>query len=491
MPIAELSDGRTIEFVHSDSPPEGGMKKVYFSTDRKHALCFFKDENAGNDANRISRLESIIGRFNPTITRADGGAAPSQQSADYFKNLFCWPTAIIVKPQFGILTPIYQSNFFFSKGRFKGKDKQGLWFSSPKLRKLIPPEEVGDWLGHLSLCTRMARGVAKMHMTGLAHSDLSANNVLVDPSSGSCAVIDIDSLVVPGRFPPDVLGTPGYIAPEVLSSLHLSPDDPQRVLPCNWTDLHALAVLIYEYLLKRHPLRGPKVNSATSSEDDEHLSMGSKAVFIEHPTDHSNRPGKKAKDPSWRGELEVTINDLGPYLSKCFKETFVAGLHVPRLRVVASTWVDSLCKTQDLIMRCENSACSERWYVYNEGRHVGCPWCGNKPRRETPILDLHYAPRPGQFRPQNHSVVAWDKRTLHEWHVYSNKRMDENSDPTGLADVQFYNGQWILINRELDSMVSPSGNPVPKGQAVVLKEGDEILLSKSEKGRLISVRMIK
>jgi hypothetical protein len=39
-------------------------------------------------------------------------------------------------------------------------------------------------------------------------------------------------------------------------------------------------------------------------------------------------------------------------------------------------------------------------------------------------------------------------------------------------------------------MVSPAGNPVPKDQATYLRDGDEIILSKDEKGRLVSVRMV-
>uniref|UniRef100_UPI0031191D70 hypothetical protein n=1 Tax=Mesomycoplasma ovipneumoniae TaxID=29562 RepID=UPI0031191D70 len=77
------------------------------------------------------------------------------------------------------------------------------------------------------------------------HSDLSSNNVLIDPISGSCAVIDIDSLVVPDLFPPDVAGTKGYIAPEVLESMNLDFQNPARKLPSIRTDLFALPVLIY------------------------------------------------------------------------------------------------------------------------------------------------------------------------------------------------------------------------------------------------------
>ena len=38
-----------------------------------------------------------------------------------------------------------------------------------------------------------------MHQAGLAHSDLSCNNVLVDPTTGSCVVIDIDANWAKGR----------------------------------------------------------------------------------------------------------------------------------------------------------------------------------------------------------------------------------------------------------------------------------------------------
>jgi serine/threonine protein kinase len=39
-----------------------------------------------------------------------------------------------------------------------------------------------------------------LHSAGLAHSDLSYANVLIDPATGSANIIDIDGLVVPGKF---------------------------------------------------------------------------------------------------------------------------------------------------------------------------------------------------------------------------------------------------------------------------------------------------
>ena len=47
------------------------------------------------------------------------------------------------------------------------------------------------------------------------------------------------------------------------------------------------------------------------------LSMGEKALFIEHPQDTSNRPKR----------LTPTFNCLGPYIDKALIKTFTDGLH--------------------------------------------------------------------------------------------------------------------------------------------------------------------
>ncbi|MCA9031937.1 MAG: serine/threonine protein kinase, partial [Planctomycetaceae bacterium] len=346
------------------------------------------------------------------------------------------------------------------------------------------------WLGYLQLCMKMARAIRKMHLTGLAHSDLSSKNVLVDPKGGNCAVIDIDSLVVPRRFAPDVLGTPGYIAPEVLATQRLPVGDPNRKLPEISTDLHALPVLIYEYLLRRHPLRGPKVNSVDSAEEDEFLSMGPKALFIEHPTDKSNQP---------REGIKVPVDTLGPtggindrlYLPGLFRQAFVDGLHNPPRRPTAQMWEQALYRTADLLIPCGNGSCPEKWFVYIEGQSQQCPWCNWKLNEPLPVLDFMFAPRKGQYREEGHCLVGFNQRPLNLWHVNRGIYPTEGVDRTTQAYVAKHQGQWILINKHLDTMISPSGNPVPKGQACVLKEGSEILLSNDDKGRMVSIRMVR
>ena len=222
---AVLADGRKIPYIITENPPQGGMKYTYFAPDKSYVVQFFLDPDAVDEA-LVDRLEAIIGRYNPTLAETKGGARGNTlAAAEYFADLFCWPTAIVVEPEFGIVCPAYPKNFFFGKDASRqldlaGKDKKGSWFTN-RVRKYLEKAELGNFQTMLRLSIALARAVRRMHQAGLAHSDLSCNNVLVDPKSGSCVVIDIDSLVVPGLYPPEVAGTKGYIAPEVLASMEL------------------------------------------------------------------------------------------------------------------------------------------------------------------------------------------------------------------------------------------------------------------------------
>lgn len=345
---------------------------------------------------------------------------------------------------------------------------------------MLPQDEKGDWLRYLQICIRLARAVRRLHAAGLAHSDLSNKNVLVDPTNGTAVVIDIDSLVVPQLFPPDVLGTPGYIAPEVLATQELDLDDPKRVLPSRQTDQHALAVLVYEYLLGRHPLRGPKVNSTVSAEQDEYLSMGSKALWVEHPDDRSNRP---------KG-VWTPCGALGPYLSRLCAEAFVSGLHHPQNRPGADQWERALVRTADLLVPCRNPGCEKRWFVFAGTRKPRCPFCGTPTRGAMPVLNFYRERRPGQFVSEGHRLVAWENQYLYRWHVYDNAFAGESADRTPLGYFALHGGRWVLVNQGPDPMSVEGAGPIPPGSYTELKDDTRIRLSKKPHGRLAVVQMV-
>ena len=475
----KASDGSTVEFVN-EIKAQGGVKDVYFSPNKDYVVAFYRKPINPNDK---ARLENIVGIYRERIfvNNPDGG---------YWKDFFAWPTKMVEWNNLtGIVMPFYDKKFFFSGGPFVGKEKEGKWFASAHLRnKFLPTDQKGNWLTHYHMCLKIARAIRRLHAAGLAHSDLSYKNVLVDPCSGSACIIDDDSLVVPGKFPPEVIGTPDFIAPEVLQTKNLPLTDPNRKLPSIATDKHALAVLIYMYLLYRHPLRGGKVNDLDPAKDEE-LTMGSKALFVEHPTDKSNRPKVNQLRPS-----ELPQGICGPYLKELFDKAFIDGLHNPSLRPSANDWETALVKTTDLMQPCQNPKCEAHWFVFDNSTKPRCPFCGTEYHGQLPVLNLYYSPRRGVFKPENYRLMVYDKQTLYMWHV--NRFIEPNEkikpeDRRPVGDFHFHNGKWILINRRLPSLYDKDvDKKIEIGQFVELTDGKKILLSTEDGGRLIIVQLV-
>lgn len=489
----KANDGSDVEF-YDEMKAQGGMKDVYFSPSKQYVVAFYRKPLKELKASEKDRLQNIVGIYREKIfsTNSDGG---------YWKNLFAWPEKTVEwNGKIGVVVPFYDKKFFFAGGPFDGKEKNGKWFASAKLRnKFLPADQKGTWLSHIHVCIKIARAMRRLHAAGLAHSDLSYNNVLVDPVSGNACIIDDDGLVVPGKYPPDVVGTPDFIAPEVMETKGLRLDDPKRKLPSRLTDLHALAVLIYMYLLYRHPLRGGKVWDLDPAKDEE-MAMGAKALFVEHPTDKTNRVKINDLDKSQLpqgdpSKLPYTI--CGPYLKPLFDRAFIDGLHNPSARPTAQEWEDALVKTTDLVQPCQNPQCEAHWFVFDNTTKPKCPFCGKEYKGQLPVLNFYYAPSHGRFMSENYRLMVYDKQTLYMWHVNRNIGANEKTsadDKKPAGDFHFHNGQWILINRRIPDMyeILADGNKkqISVGGFVPLTEGRKILLSAKDGGRLVIVQLV-
>lgn len=490
-----LDTAKSYEYV-DENPLKGGVKDVYFSPDRKYVVAFYRTPLENEQKERIKR---IVSTYLPNIQNGNA-------SNYYLDEVFRWPYDIVQKNNLtGIVVPIYSQKFFFAKGYFgsdniAGGDKVGKWFTAPMFRNQHYPlrldkSELGDWLSYFQIAINITRGIKKLHQMGLAHSDLSYNNILVDPVTKSACIIDIDGLVVPKLFPPEVIGTADFIAPEVLKTKHLHLHDPGRQLPNQKTDLHALAVLIYMYLLRRHPLRGGKIWDL-DSEKDEIFSMGEKALFVEHPTDASNKVRTeylKKWDAFWGDPNKIPYTVTGPYLSELFRKAFIDGLHDPIKRPLANEWETALLKTVDLIQPCHNPECNEKWYVFDNTQTPRCPFCGTSHKGTLPVLDLYFKYDDEVWKPENHRLMVYHNQYLFKWHVSRKVIRNESltfEDKKPVGYFTFYQDKWVLVNQTLTSMKDlTEQKEIPPNSMVELSEGKKILLSNEEGGRVIYVTM--
>ena len=178
----QAKDGSTVEFNYED-PKQGGVKDVYFAPDKSYVVAFYRKQL---DYTGLLRLDKLVGKYREQIFESEGG--------DYWKDIFCWPEKIVdYNGKTGIVVPAYQPHFFFEAESKKGEEKEGKWFASARnYNRFVPKEEMGGLNTFLRVCLKLAQGVRRLHAAGLAHSDLSYKNCLIDPKSGSACIIDLD-----------------------------------------------------------------------------------------------------------------------------------------------------------------------------------------------------------------------------------------------------------------------------------------------------------
>jgi serine/threonine protein kinase len=482
MPIARLITAKSVPYVDKVIA-SGTSKDVYFTEDGLSVVEFYQNPAVHNDPLYRNRLNAIFTQFNLTVPRSEGGAAKNAEEAARMRKLFCWPTGVTVSPKLGFVAPIFPKRFWFyndprnltvKDNDWQKEEKKAAWFTLKRVWKTLAKRERGDFRSSLQICLLLSHALARLHMMGLAHSDLSGNNILIDPipstdDSGwpGCLVIDLDTLVVPGFFPPAVIGTKGYIAPEVLSTSR-EKDKKKRRFPSIATDKHALAVLIYELLLNRHPLDGPKMRSDESEEEDEFLAFGQDALFIEHPTDTSNRPKK----------LSTPYSRLGRPLASCIEKAFIHGLHDPEARPLASEWESAFWKTFDLLHPCLNTTCLWRWFVCEEGPKSSCPWCGSCAPEQIPVLQ--FLTSQGLLDRNAGKLICWHGRPLQRWHVEEHVTPLPFEDKNPSAELTFnaVQNKWFIRNLQSDGLkiVFPYQKLISRGAQEPLTNGTTLQL---------------
>ncbi len=433
-----LADGSVVEL--EDYPVgRGSMGTGWLSRDRAR---FIKLYHRPADGQRQC-LERILGDFNCTRD-------PDPAKAAYWCKIFLWPKHIVEYPRLGVacdpipdgMIPLY------------------CLIAPRNYRRL--PAAAKLWNRRLLIAWRLANAVARMHKLGLAHSDLSPNNVVADPRTGRVRIIDLDSLVVEGFAPPSVIGTPGYIAPELLEGARRSPN--------TLSDRHALAVLIYELLLYRHPLRGPHLFGLPPEETEEIVArqFSRHGIYIAHPSDERNRPKRAYFDPKCLGET----------LAGLFERAFVRGLQHPEERPAGDEWSEALGRLTYTLQPCANRSCVDGSFPLLVGQ-LQCPWCGqgSKEARGIPVL-FFYEPGPqGTLRPRaDDRLPGFPQKSLNLWHARCDIEPAPWHDQRPIGRFEQEGDSWFLHNLLCESLTLLARDrsvikKVRRGERLPLQEG--------------------
>ena len=217
----------------------------------------------------------------------------------------------------------------------------------------------------LRACFLLADAFHELHLKGLCYKDISLGNLFLRPSDGSILICDNDNVVVDGQCAGSVLGTPGFMAPEVLLG---------AAKPSASSDQFSLAVLLFRLLTRHDPFRGQMELAIRCLDEPARRRLyGEEALFIFDPNDSRNRP-----DPIEHPAALLTWPIYPPALQALFVQCFGIGLRQPHQRPLTGQWKQVLSRCLDQRQLCGH--CGEELLT------AGPCWsCGHS---QTPVLQL-------------------------------------------------------------------------------------------------------
>jgi DNA-binding helix-hairpin-helix protein with protein kinase domain len=194
-----------------------------------------------------------------------------------------------------------------------------------------------------ALCTagyELADSYLQLHAKGLCYRDISFGNVFFDPVTGEVRIGDNDNVAVDGAASGGVLGTPRFMAPEIVRG---------DALPSTQTDLFSLSVLLFYLFVVHHPLEGAKEAQIRCLDLPAMIRLyGTEPLFIFDPHDDSNRPVPGLHDNA------LACWPLYPqFLRDLFTRAFTDGLCDPQHgRVRETEWRQALVRLRDALLYC-------------------------------------------------------------------------------------------------------------------------------------------
>lgn len=240
---------------------------------------------------------------------------------------FLWPIALASAPglpTFGYLMPLRESRFVEMRAVMAGQD--GGQPVRPTFRSLM------------TAGLELAGAFNRLHSLGLCYRDISFENIFIDPKSGEICICDNDNVDTNGAKGV-VGGTPTFMAPEIVRG---------EAAPTTKTDLFSLAVLLFQLLLKDHPLEGTREYGCLFLDMEEKREIyGTSPVFIFDPKDRSNPP-----HPTNNTTAPRYWPVLPRFLCEVFVRTFTAGLRDPDARPLENEWRSIFARARDAIVYC-------------------------------------------------------------------------------------------------------------------------------------------
>lgn len=317
-------------------------------------------------------------------------------------------------------------------------------------------------LALIHFCIELCKAFRALHTRGLCYRDISFGNAFFDPINGNVLICDNDNVATNRSKITGVLGTPDFMAPEVIRN---------ESLPSTRSDLHSLAVLLFYTLCIGHPLLGKKALTIRCFDGPAREKLfGKEPVFIFNEIDTSNAAVDLSHDPSGEagGTAMIFWRMYPTVLRAAFNKAFTSGLQDPDYRVTELEWLETLSRFRDSYFKC--TCGTPNYYdsiLFQGNKYTGRCWHCSR------TLELPYRMRLG-----NSVVMLHAEAKLYSHHLSIGKHFDFSASVGELVQHPSDPEIWGLKNltraRWVATMVDGSVKDVDPGRSVPLAVNTKI-----------------
>lgn len=303
----------------------------------------------------------------------------------------------------------------------------------------------------------LTRGYQKLHAMGAKYQDISFGNLFFNPDNGDVLICDNDNVSFDNSKPGGILGTPGFMAPEIVRG---------EKRPSRDTDRYSLSVLLFYLFMVNHPLEGKLEASIRCMDMAARIKLyGTDPVFIFDPDNKSNRPVKGIHDNAC-----IYWSLYPEELRRMFTKAFTVGLSEPSKRITEPEWMTLFSNMMNGIIQC---SCGAQVFFDEElqdrGESIIC-WNCHHPVNVPIKIEIG----------KNRVLLNQDTKLLRH-HVYG----DFDLDTVVGAVVQNPSNPalWGIRNEDQVNWIYEKADgtqiPVPPGRTAGIVKGVKILFSES------------
>ena len=325
---------------------EGGQGEVYLVEDKnnKYAMKWYFQNQATPEQQKAIKELVMSG--------------PPKNPPEVEKR-FIWPIDLITDNEsnlFGYIMSVIDMAQYAELGQVQSRQK---------------PQPTPSVMCEISY--QLANSYRALHLKGYCYRDISQGNMMFNPKTGDVLICDNDNVGVNGQSKSQVVGTWEFMAPEVV----LATSDPSTL-----TDLHSLAVLLFNLWMWHHPMHGDMESSIKSWDIPAKKKIyGQQPIFIFDPENTSNRPNDLDYETVKR-RWEFCPDSL----KELFIKAFTVGLDNPNKRVTEGEWQQMFLQLKEGEISCQKCNAVNLWGPAAKG--MKC-WHCKEPLVIPPRLEIN------------------------------------------------------------------------------------------------------